>query len=124
MAESPAFIYFAQKYKLAFIAGPSLNILNSYAAALYMRRGAERICLSYETDKEHIRRLAAQFPVEIRLEGRIPLMLLMHCPRKEAGEKCSDCFGKYILKDAQGRAFILEKYKFSFCRFITAKLRL
>lgn len=118
LAESPAFIYFAQKYKLAFIAGPSLNILNSYAAALYMRRGAERICLSYEMDKEHIRRLAAQFPVEIRLEGRIPLMLLMHCPRKEAGEKCSDCFGKYILKDAQGRAFILEKYKFSFCRHV------
>lgn len=118
LAESPAFIYLARKYGLNFIAGPSLNILNSYSAAFYMRRGAERICLSYELDKGHIKALAEKFPAEIRLEGRSPVMLLMHCPRKAAGEKCSGCEGEYILTDKQGRSFPLVKYKYAFCRHV------
>lgn len=116
LAESPAFIYLARKYGLNFIAGSSLNILNSYAAAFYMRQGAKRICLSYELDKGHIKVLAEKFPVEIRLEGRSPVMQLMHCPRKAAGEKCSDCEGNYILEDKQVRRFPLVKYKYAFCR--------
>lgn len=118
LAESPGFIYFARKYKLNFIAGPSLNILNSCSAAYYMRLGAQRICLSYELDKQRLKILAERFPVEIRMEGRVPVMLLMHCPRLNAGEKCSDCEGNYILEDSGRRRFPLVKYKFSSCRHV------
>ena len=52
-----------------------------------MRLGAQRICLSYELDKQRLKILAERFPVEIRMEGRVPVMLLMHCPRLNAGEK-------------------------------------
>ena len=51
--------------------------------------------------------------------GRVPLMNLTHCPKRQMGYRCDNCSacGELTLTDENGNVFGLRRKKISYCYF-------
>ena len=96
------------------------NLTNRQAVAAALDRGLERVTLSPELNLREMNELAATAPCELIAYGRLPLMQLVHCPRRAAGTACRDgrCAGDREfaqLTDRRGETFLLRKCRVSRC---------
>lgn len=83
--------------------GFGLNITNSLAAKELERLGVRDITASFEMTSRQLLHLDASVPLGIIAYGKLPLMLTVNCPIKQATGKCADC--THALTDRTGRHF-------------------
>ena len=82
-----------------------LNITNSVSAQVLCDMGAEDITLSFELKAGKLRQISSPVPVGVFAYGRLPLMLTVNCPVRQA-VGCKGC--KRELYDRTGRAFKIK----------------
>lgn len=86
--------------------GPSLNLLNSYAAEEYKKLGLADATLSIEGAFSQVRKLNGDLPRGVIVYGYLPLMKLRACPAQDQ-TGCGHCHGQQTLRDPKGIAFTL-----------------
>ena len=94
----------AREASVPYIAGFRMNIFNRYAIESFY--DAIRITASPELTLRQIKDIAACFPTEAILYGRIPLMLLGACLSRNQ-KSISACPDGHVFKDETGAAFPL-----------------
>lgn len=91
--------------------GLHMNVTNRYTVKTLKELGFESVMLSPELSKAQLRDILLLEGGTIQVYGRIPLMQLRHCPRKEH-EGCANCKGNAgTLTDEAGRVFPLSNIK-------------
>ena len=75
----------AKMFRLPLFGDQGLNVFNSKTAEFWIKKGLERVTLSYELETEQIREMWYEGEREILLYGRVPVMVSEYCP--VAGEK-------------------------------------
>lgn len=95
-----------------FFAGTGLNLANSVALSEVR---AQYVALSKELTKKECVGLCAENTFNLTA-GDIKVMDLVYCPFEKTCKNC-DKRRNYLLKDENGRAFPLIRYKASDCRF-------
>jgi len=97
-----------------------LNIMNSFAALAWQKKGLQRLTLSLEMNWSEITALKGGWSKECLVHGALPLMVSEHCllgallGGQKAKEKCSRPCQKansYKLKDEKGYTFPLRADK-------------
>lgn len=84
-----------------------LNVFNKLAAEFYLRNGCESITLSPELNLSQMRDIAAAFPTESIVYGRLPLMVTENCII--ANESACPCSEQSIITDRLGISFPVVK---------------
>lgn len=82
--------------------GFGLNVTNSYSLKALAEYGVKDACVSFELKLSQISALADYLPYGIIAYGRLPLMLTVNCPVKQA-VGCEKCEKRLI--DRTGREF-------------------
>ena len=86
------------------IASNFFNCANSYGVAAAKILGADEITLSAETYMPSAKQLICDLPTGIFAYGRLPLMLTLNCPIKNA-KTCEQCKKTSFLTDRMGVKF-------------------
>jgi collagenase-like PrtC family protease len=96
------------------------NLFNQSAVLEAVKLGNGRVTLSPELTIEEINALLKTAACEVMVYGRLPLMQLVHCPRKAAGANCKagicqgdDAFTHMV--DQKGETFLLKKSRLARC---------
>lgn len=84
-------------------AGFGLNITNSLAAQELERLGAKDITASFELTSKQLACLDTSAPLGAIAYGKLPAMLTVNCPIKQATDRCDKC--THCLTDRTGRSF-------------------
>ena len=108
-------VFFAKKYGVRLMAGTGWNLTNRIAVLGALSR-AEYVVLSKELTLAEQDALSAQGTFALRA-GDCKVMDLCYCP---FGRTCAACDRreKYTLRDGEGRAFLLRRYRAAEgCRF-------
>ena len=108
-------VSFAKKYGMRLMAGTGWNLTNRIAVLGALSR-AEYVVLSKELTLAEQDALSAQGTFALRA-GDCKVMDLCYCP---FGRTCASCDRreKYTLRDGEGRAFLLRRYRAAEgCRF-------
>lgn len=106
-------LFIAKRYKKKFFGGIELNVTNNLTYNALIAEGATEISLSKELSRKEILNMNNGFVLSL---GNIKIMSLIYCPFKKT---CSECkrSSVFTLRDADGRAFKVRRYKLSECRF-------
>ena len=110
-------VEWARELQLRYIAGSGLNIYNDCMAEIFS--DAETFVYSLELTLAEISAFSNRGGL-IFVDGKIPLMKLVHCPYKVVtGCNCSSCKGEIPLTytDEQGNEFEVERRKEARCTF-------
>lgn len=92
-----------------------LNVMNSHTLQV-LGKTVTRATLSPELKLSEIKFLTQEgIETEIIVQGRLPLMHLVHCPVRAISADCSDCKGFYQLEDRKGMRFPLMRVKCANC---------
>lgn len=83
--------------------GFGLNITNSLAAQELCRLGACDITASFEMTAKQLEHLDTDIPLGLIAYGKLPSMLTVNCPIKQAVGSCKRCM--HALTDRTGRRF-------------------
>ena len=106
IAENLGAIAMAKDAGFAVKGGHGLNVLNSLSAAMLAELGIEDITLSFELQAAKLPDLRVKGKKGILGYGRLPLMLMRACPRREK-VRCVDCPGYGELTDRKRQKFSL-----------------
>ncbi|MBR1750540.1 MAG: U32 family peptidase [Ruminococcus sp.] len=82
-----------------------LNVTNSVAAKSFAKMGLDDITLSFELKASKLAKISSPVPVSVFAYGRLPLMLTVNCPIRQA-VGCKNC--KRRLFDRTGREFMVK----------------
>ncbi len=110
--ESASSLFLAKRLKKHYFAGIELNVTNDVSYSAIQADGAKEIAISKElSDSENINVNGWRFTL-----GDIKIMTLIYCP---FGKNCSTCKRSncFVLKDDDGREFLVRRYKLSNCIF-------
>lgn len=80
-----------------------LNVTNSASALAYKNLGLKDLTFSFEMKLAQISAVKKPLPCGVIVYGRLPLMLAVNCPVKQAVGSCAKCTGG--LTDRTGRYF-------------------
>lgn len=97
-----AHIRIGRKLKFEMFGGYGLNVTNSYTLKVLAEYGLTDVIASFELKLSQISRLADYLPYGIIAYGKLPVMLTVNCPIKQA-VGCEKCEGK--LTDRTNREF-------------------
>ena len=101
---NPASMQAAKELGFRIMAGNGWNIINSAAAGIAAKTGADQIILSAEVTRQGLDRLASPVPCGIVAYGYLPLMLFRNCPIRN-GQTCAECGRQSGLTDRKGACF-------------------
>ncbi|MCM1533472.1 MAG: U32 family peptidase [Corallococcus sp.] len=110
-------VQLAREMRLPFIVGSGLNVYNDFMSELLSDSAA--FVYSYELTLKEISAFANQSGY-IFVDGKIPLMKLVHCPYKVAyGCNCAECKAAHKLKytDELGNEFEFFRRRDTRCTF-------
>ena len=112
--ESSSGLFLAKRLKKEIFGGVELNVMNVLTFDELKKNGAESVSLSKELSYDELRSMPEEGVV--LCGGSIKIMSLEYCP---FGKKCRDCKRgcRFVLRDADRRAFPVRRYKLSSCRF-------
>ncbi len=92
-------------------AGLHCNAVNRYTVKMLKEEGCTDVTLSPELSKAQLRDILAYEAAVLPVYGRVPLMQLRHCPKKEYAP-CARCEGDAgFMTDEAGRQFPLSNIK-------------
>ena len=97
-------IELAKKFKKIFVLDYNMNIMNCRNIFLNC---ASNFIYSIECNKNEMKNFDKKGI--IYAYGYLPLMYIIHCPRKECGLHCKKCEGKLVYKDKKGCYNIYRK---------------
>jgi len=98
-------IKIGQELSLKMFGGFGLNVTNSLSIKALAKMGLTDLVASFELKLGQISRLGDSIPVGIICYGRLPLMLTVNCPIKQA-VGCGQC--ENVLTDRTSRTFPVE----------------
>ena len=112
--EGASGIFLAKRLKKEIFGGVELNVTNLLSFGELKKNGAEPVSLSKELSYDELKSMPDEGVV--LCGGSIKIMSLEYCP---FGKKCRDCKreNRFVLRDAERRAFPVRRYKLSSCRF-------
>ncbi len=103
--------YYGAKYitDYPFVVGPRLNVYNTIARDVWYALGAKLVIGSYEQTLDQT----------ASIEGRVPLMVLCHCPYQVVYQKdCKECpYTEGLTYTLQQHTYPIRRYQVAGCYF-------